>query len=249
MKFEVGEVLGGSYKIVRPLGKDGTRAVFETSQFVSSGIWYNLRKKVLAMAAFPDTPATMLAKIAAQRTCESEVAWGRFFGLYEPVIRRCAAAMGAGDDSEDVAQEIFIKLVGILREGRYSPSGGKFRSYLTTLIRHELVSRWRKAQVRQAANHVSLDDPDSALEIAVPDSVSAEIDAKWYRARHDAAVDHVLTKTFISRQSKDVYSMYVVDGRPVGEVMERFGLTRNTVYQIKTRVEKMISAVESEMGD
>ena len=31
--------------------------------------------------------------------------------------------------------------------------------------------------------------------------------------------------------------------------MEKFGLTRNTVYQIKTRVEKMIAAIEDELGD
>ena len=43
--------------------------------------------------------------------------------------------------------------------------------------------------------------------------------------------------------------MYVLEERPVAEVMEKFGLTRNTVYQIKTRVEKMIAAIEDELGD
>ena len=32
-------------------------------------------------------------------------------------------------------------------------------------------------------------------------------------------------------------------------ILEKFGLTRNTVYQIKTRVEKMIAAIEDELGD
>ena len=201
------------------------------------------------MASFPDTPVTMLARIAVQRTCESEASWERLFALYEPVIRKCAKSLGAGCDDEDVAQEIFIKLVDVLRNGRYSPSAGKFRSYLMTLIRNELIGRWRKAQVRKSTDHVSIDDEDSALVISVPESVSAEIDAKWYQARHEAAVDHALTKTFMSRQSKDVYRMYVLEERPVAEVMKKFGLTRNTVYQIKTRVEKMIAAIEDELGD
>ena len=201
------------------------------------------------MSAFPDTPATMLARLAAQRTCESEATWASVFALYEPAIRKCAAALGAGSDDEDVAQSIFVKLVDVLRNGRYSSDAGKFRSYLTTLVRRELISRWRKAKVRAASRHCSLDDLDESSSPAVPESVAAEIDAQWYRARHEAAVEHVLTKTLLARQSKDVYRMYVLDERPVGEVTDRFALSRNSVYQIKTRVEKMIAAVEAEMGD
>lgn len=201
------------------------------------------------MSAFPDTPVTMLARLAAERTCESQATWARLFGLYEPVIRRCAASLGAGSDDEDVAQEIFVRLVDVLRNGRYSHDAGQFRCYLTALIRNELVGRWRKANVRKAAAHVSLDDADAAPVVSVPESVAADIDAKWYAARHAAAVEHALTKTFLARQSKDVYRAYVLEERPVEEVMDRFGLTRNAVYQIKTRVDKMVAALEREMGD
>ena len=201
------------------------------------------------MASFPDTPATMLAKIAAQRTMESEAAWTRLFGLYEPVIRRCAQALGAGGEAEDVAQEIFVKLVEILRNGRYSSEAGKFRSYLTTLIRHELIGRWRKAKSRRSPSHVSVDDEELAPELPVSENITVDIDEKWYRARHEAAVEHVLTKTFLSRQSKDVYRAYVLEERPVAEVAASFGLMRNAVYQIRTRVDKMVAALEAEMGD
>ncbi len=88
------------------------------------------------MSVFPETPVSVLAAIAARVTGRSdESAWTRLFELYEPAIRRFAEGLGGGDESEDVVQEIFLKLVEILREGRYSADEGRFRSYLATLIR------------------------------------------------------------------------------------------------------------------
>ena len=56
----------------------------------------------------------------------------------------------------------------------------------------------------------------------------------------------VLTKTALSAQSKAVYQAYVIDERPIGEVAAEFKIPRNSVSQIKTRVERMIAAIESE---
>ena len=71
------------------------------------------------MSAFPDTPATLLAKIAVQVTGQTnELAWVRFFELYEPAIRKFAEYQGAKTEAEDIAQEILMKLVDILRAGK-----------------------------------------------------------------------------------------------------------------------------------
>ena len=65
----------------------------------------------MTMATFPDTPATLLARIAVEATGHAdETAWLRLFELYAPAIQKFAAGLGAQSDTEDVAQEIFIKL-------------------------------------------------------------------------------------------------------------------------------------------
>ena len=57
------------------------------------------------MSAFPDTPVTPLARIAAQVTGQDdEAAWVRLPELYEPAIRKFAEYQGGGSESEDVAQ-------------------------------------------------------------------------------------------------------------------------------------------------
>ena len=201
------------------------------------------------MATFPDTPATLLARIAVHVTGqEDEAAWLRLFELYAPAIRKFAEYQGA-DDAEDVAQEVFLKLVNVLRDGGYVADAGKFRSYLATMIRHELISRWRKAQVRGAAESLPLDNLEADEEPAVPPAQAAVIDAKWRLARHEAAVEHALTKTALSARSRDIYRAYVLEERPIEEVADRFGVTKNHIGQIKLRVGRMIAALEAGFAD
>ena len=202
------------------------------------------------MSSFPDTPVTLLVKLAQRMTCHSDdLAWAHLFDLYAPAIRGFVRAQGSDEDADDVVQDIFLKLVGILRESRYRSDAGSFRSYLATMIRNELVSRWRKRQVRGGSFHVSFDDSDSEVEVVVPSEVEAQLDAKWRVARRQAAIEHVLTRTALSKLSKAVYREYVLEDRPIAEVMSKFGMSRNSVYQVKTRVEKMIDLIEAEYGD
>ena len=201
------------------------------------------------MARFPDTPVSLLAHIASEKTgVRDEAAWTRLFELYAPAIRAFAEERGVGAEGEDVVQDIFMRLVEVLGGGKVKIGGGaaKFRRYLATLIRNELVSRWRRHQSRGGGSVVSMDDPGADVEPSVDSATAALIDAKWRLARHKAAVDWTLSKTALSPQSKAVYRAYVIEGRPIGEVAAEFGIPRNSVSQIKTRVERMIAAVEAE---
>jgi len=201
------------------------------------------------MSAFPDTPVTLLAKLAAERTGQSASDWARFFEMYQPVIAAFAKHVGAKRDAEDVAQDVFVKLVAVFQNGRYDPTRGSFRAYLATMIRHAVVNLWQREQVRAADCHVSIDNDENPVELAVPSETAAILDAKWRLARHEAALEHVLTKTALSEKSKAIYRAYVVDGRPIGEVAAAFGVPNNAVSQTKTRVERMVAEHEALLGE
>ncbi len=202
------------------------------------------------MGTFPDTPVTLLARIAVEATGQrtDEAAWVRLFNLYAPAIRRFAELQGTpSSESEDVTQDIFLRLVAILRGGRYRADAGRFRCYLATLVRNELVSRWRKVQARAAC--VPLDAvPDEAIA-TLPPEAAALLDAKWRLARHEAAIEHALTKTALSRQSREIYRAYALEGRPIDEVAAAFGVSRNVVAQVKVRVNRMVASLEAEYGE
>ena len=197
------------------------------------------------MSAFPKTSMTLLRKIAVQVTGERDAAWVRFFGLYEPAIKRFAAYHDSSHDPDDVAQDIFLKLVNVVQAGRYDSSMGSFRAFLATMIRRHLVSLYRQDQARGAGLHVNIDDVDPA----VPADVAEQIDIKWRQARHQSAIEHVLTKTAISAQSRAVYRAYVEDEMPLDDVIAKFGVTKAAVYKIKSRVEQMAAVIEEEFAD
>ena len=204
------------------------------------------------MANFPDTPVSLLVRLASDRTgIRDEAGWTRLFELYAPAIRAFAEERGSEDESEDVVQEIFMRLVEVLRDGRVKVGGdaGKFRRYLATLVRNELVSRWRRRVSRGEGLRVSFDDLGAGIEASVDSDAATIVDVKWRLARRKAAEEWVLTKTALSTQSKAVYRAYVLEERPIGEVAAEFGIPRNSVSQIKTRVERLIAAVETEYGD
>ena len=68
-------------------------------------------------------------------------------------------------------------------------------------------------------------------------------------ARHQSAIEHGLTKTAISAQSRAVYRAYVEDEMPLDDVIAKFGVTKAAVYKIKSRVEQMAAIIEEEFAD
>ena len=196
------------------------------------------------MSAFPETSATLLAKLAAQVTGEDEANWARFADLYVPAIREFARRRGDGRDVDDVVQEVLVGLVRVLREGRFAVREGKgnFRAYLAKMIRSQLYMAYRREKARGLGLNVPLEDAEPSVPT---ESVTAAIDAEWAAARHRAAVEHVLTRTLVSDLNKRLYRAYVLDERPIDEVAHEFGVTRNQVSQAKMRIGRMVAAIES----
>ena len=62
-----------------------------------------------------------------------------------------------------------------------------------------------------------------------------------------SAVNHVLMHTALSDRDRQVYRAYALNGEDIAEVSKRFGISRNSVSQIKTRVDRRIVAAGREM--
>jgi len=212
------------------------------------------------MSLFPPTSLTLLQKLSAEVTGGNEAAWVRFFGLYTPAIRRFVEWNDHVHDPDDVAQEVYLKLVEVIRSGKYDPEKARFRTFLAMLIRHELIALYRRDQARGGDANISLDalqesNDDGAgsmnppPELAVAASQPDEIDLSWAKAKHEAAVEHVLTKVAMKEQSREIYRAYVIENRSVEEVAATFGVSPDIVYKVKYRVDKMIEAVEAEYAE
>ena len=192
----------------------------------------------------PDTPQTLLRKIAEYADGDDAAEWSRFVELYEPVIRLYIAQSGCGEaDADDVVQDIFVRLVDVLRNGEYKREKGRFRSYLAAMVRRLLIDRHRRATFRGADRVVDIDEEE--ISSGQPDP-AAIVDMRLRAARHQAAVNHVLARTMLESRTVAAYREYAIDGLDAAEVAKRHGITVNNLRQMKHRIDRMIAAVEAE---
>ena len=209
------------------------------------------------MSSFPVTSVTLIQKIKTLAPGEDGAAWVRFWDTYSLAIRRFAALKGSEANADDIVMAVLGKLVNVLREGQYTPEKGAFHSYLATMIVNEVHMQHRKDQVRKADQHLSIDAPvggnEDGGDRTLADTLQTTVtpadmyEDDWRQAVLASAVEHVLTKTALSDRDRAVYRAYVQEGRPIGEVAAEFRLSRNSVSQIKTRIEKRIVAVGREL--
>ena len=197
------------------------------------------------MSTFPETSFTLIAKIKDLARGQDSAVWNRFWDLYAPAMRAFAVFKGAGANADDIVMTVLAKLVDVLRSGQYQPEKGSFHSYLAAMIYNEVHMQHRKDEVRKSDAHVPLDET-LVESLAAPST--GDVEADWQRAVLQAATEHVLTKTALSERDRDVYRFYVQEQHAIEEVAEKFHITRNSVSQIKTRIETRIAAIGREMA-
>ena len=113
----------------------------------------------------------------------------------------------------------------------------------------------RKDVVRQKDKSIPFDAPVGGEESGktVADTLVAQggspdaLDEDWRKAVLASAREHVLMHTALSNRDRQVYRAYAIEGEDICEVAKKFGLSRNLVSQIKTRIEKRIIAAGREM--
>lgn len=199
------------------------------------------------MSAFPKTPTALLTRIAADAAGEDEAVWAELVELYQPAMRGFLLKHCAQDsDVDDIMQNVFAKLVGILREGKYDKCRGRFRAYLSTLLYHELVGYVRKAQARMEHRRVPVEE-DSAV---VEPEAHAAVEREWLTECHEAVVWHILENTALAETSKAVFRELERTGDTCEAVAKRLGMSAVSVRQIKSRISRMVTALEKRMlGD
>lgn len=201
------------------------------------------------MGLFPETPKTVLQRISDLQNGTDESAWERFSELYRPAIReyvRITSPALPESDVDDVVQDVFARLVTVFRQGAFKHEKGRFHAYLSAIVRRILIDRARRLAVRfDSSKAVSIEDADD-LVVAETPSAAVLADLNWRIARHQAAVAHVFAKSALGEQARRIYVLSETEGLSASEIGKRLGLKANVVRAIRSRVAKMISAIEDE---
>ncbi len=189
--------------------------------------------------AFPITPVSILLSIGGD---SASARWGEFAEIYVPVMRSYCAAVFPGLDADDVIQETLLALVKALPNYRYDPEAkGHFHSWLIGILRHKALAQL--ASRRKAAK------AEETYCLSREADTQAPTDAELKQATLEIAIRELLADPAVADRSKQVFVQVALEHRRPIDVAEAFGITRNSVDQIRSRLtiklRKIISNLDS----
>ena len=193
--------------------------------------------------SYPQTSVTLLRTLREARSGVDDVAWARFVDMYGPVVHHLVRLLSPGisdADTDDAVQDVFVKLVDILRSGAYDPAKSKFRTYLSTLTRRLLIDRYRVAAARHDGEHADIAEME---DLASGDDPGELVDAKWRVACRMAAERRIMEESALSDQSRAAWRLLSGSGLSVKDAARRLGIPANTVSKVKRRMESRIAAM------
>ena len=193
--------------------------------------------------SYPQTSVTLLRTLREARSGVDDVAWARFVDMYGPVVHHLVRLLSPGisdADTDDAVQDVFVKLVDILRSGAYDPAKSKFRTYLSTLTRRLLVDRYRAAAARHDGEHADIAERE---DLVSGDDPGELVDAKWRVACRMAAERRIMEESALSDQSRAAWRLLSGSGLSVKDAARRLGIPANTVSKVKRRMESRIAAM------
>ena len=180
--------------------------------------------------------------------------WTEFTARYRPMMEAFLTARFPGlvSDMDDIVQETLLALVRILPTYRYSPGeNGAFHNYLIGIIAHKAHDRLRscKQEIRriEVVRRESESRSDTVMMAASPDRICADLDEEeWRKATFEIALRQLLADDSIQERTKQVFVRLAVRGEAPGDVAKAFGISPNTVSQIRFRLaQRLRNTVEA----
>ena len=165
------------------------------------------------------TPASLLDRLAKPRKTD---AWDRFVELYSPLLFRWAKQLGQQDsDAADLVQDVFLRLLSKLPDFRYDPQRS-FHGWLKTLFLNRYRERLRARRAIPAGDHSELPSPDAG----------DEFEDRRFLAQQAL---RLIERDFSAVQWR-AFCEYALAGRSADEIARELGISRGTVYSIKSKV-------------
>ena len=174
--------------------------------------------------------STRSSVIRAVANTENEAAWQRLFDLYAGFVFSIARSKGLREeDADDIVQIVFADLARNLPTFQYDRARGKFRSYLAGLVHWRVMDKL-KAGKRDAELKESFWEEAQA---ALPEDGGFS-EREWQQAALEEALRRI--KPDVRPEHYAAFVASAVEGQDTDAVMRLYGLTRDNLYQIRTRL-------------
>jgi RNA polymerase sigma-70 factor (ECF subfamily) len=191
----------------------------------------------------PDSRRTSPSLLERARARQPE-AWARLMTLYGPLVRFwCRRGGVAGQDIDDVVQEVFARAAASLDGFRHGGPTDTFRGWLRSVTHHRILEHFRRerrhipAAGGTDALAVFLNQPDAPAE---PDAEEHELSGHLYRTSLEFVRGEFEPRTW------QMFWRSVVDGLATGVVAAELCVSAAAVRQARSRI---LRRVREEVGE
>lgn len=175
--------------------------------------------------------------------------WARFFDIYAGFVFAIARSRGlSADDADDVVQDVFAELARRMPTFTYDREKGRFRSYLLALINWRVIDK-----LKSGKREVDLAQAYQNEKASAPDSVNADalVERQWQSAALNEALRRL--QPTVRPEHFAAFVESTIEGLDTEVVMRLHGLTRDNVYQIRTRLtaklKPLVASILREMDE
>ncbi len=188
------------------------------------------------------TRVTLLGRLRRDPT--NQAIWAEFVEHYGTKIYAWCRKWGLQEaDSQDVTQNVLLKLADKMRTFTYDPARS-FRAWLKTLT-HHAWSDYLEARRRPGQGSGDSQTADLLHSVAARDDLLQHLEAEFDRELFEEAVARVRLR--VAPQTWEAFRLTALDGLSGAEAAERIPMQVAQVFVAKRRVQKMLSAEIAKM--
>ena len=200
-----------------------------------------------------ESPATSVSLLKDLAHGADAMRWGEFYKRYAPLMRTFLYERYPAVDADDVMQETMLALTKAMPNYRYTPDvNGHFRNYLTGIVNHKALDAIRRDEARR---RLKTSFTKESREQTSPDFAIAEEmedEKAWQMEAMEAALEQIMADAAITPRTREVFRHVALMHERPEDVAKAFGMRRNAVDQIKSRMlgrlADMISAMTAARG-
>lgn len=182
------------------------------------------------------TRQTLLMRAKNQ---DDDAAWEEFAAYYRDFIYMVLHQMNLYSvDIDDLAQDILIKIWKSLPNHIYDKDRARFRTWLSRLIRNQVLDHFRATQ-RRARKHAAAaeDETSDRMPMITEPDVEKIIQKEWEVHIVQLALNNI--SSLFSDRAIEAFSMSI-EGKSTAQIAEHLGVKPNSVVKLKNRVKERL---------
>lgn len=151
--------------------------------------------------------------------------------LSVPVLHYLTSRLRSREDAEDVASEVFHKLVTSL--DKYDPERGSVQAWIMTMARHTLIDHLRRSRPTE-----SIDGVAEVLADGAPDALAELVEQEDARLAYGILRHHPPIV-------REMFALHFAHGMPYRDIATALGLSESAVKQ---RFSRTLRELRAELG-